>query len=456
MKEIREKIESSAMSPVQWLVVALCVFLNAQDGFDISAVAYASTGITNDWGLSGTELGAIISSGLVGIVVGAFVMSPLADWIGRRPCIVICLALTAVGMFAASAAAGPGSLTAWRFITGLGIGGVTASINVVVAEYTSPRWRGMSIGIYTAGFGVGATLGGLAAATLLDTQGWRSIFVIGGITSVVAIVLTLLILPESIAFLAQRRGAAALDQVNRILHRMRISPVRQITREVVQRGTENPLGQIAALFGRQLRSRTLLLWAGFFCSMFAFYFLSGWTPRLVVLGGHDASTAALIGSILAIGGSIGSVAFGLLSHRAGTIRLLLIFAALAALVFVGFGLSMDSVPVLLVLGFSAGLLANGVFVGLFTLAPELYSARIRGTGVGWANGVGRSGSVLAPIVVGVLVDRGLGAPVLYGLAAGLLVLLMVAVAAFRTLGLHHHSHAGETAVETETAQDAMP
>lgn len=215
MQEIKERIARSPMGVYQWIIVAMCVLLNAQVGFDISAVAYGSSGISEEFGLTGTELGSVISAGLLGIVFGAFVLSPLADRFGRRICIQLGLALTAIGMFMCAAADSPLSLVIWRFIIGIGIGGVTASINVVVAEYTNPRWRAAGIGIYTAGFGLGAMVGGIAAAGLLETFGWRAIFVLGAINSLVSMALALALLPESIEFLAQRKGERALGQIDR-------------------------------------------------------------------------------------------------------------------------------------------------------------------------------------------------------------------------------------------------
>src|SRR5699024_5734584 len=156
--------------------------------------------------------------------------------------------------------------------------------------------------------------------------------------------------------------------------------------------------QISRLLNRTYRSRTILLWVGFFTAMFAFYFLSGWTPRLATVAGHSETTSALVGSLLSIGGSIGAVFFGIIIVKTrGTLRMLSVFTTAGGIVFVVLGLSMSNLSMLFVFGFLAGLLSNGVFVGLFTLAPELYPSGIRVTGVGWANGIGRTGSMLAPL-----------------------------------------------------------
>ena len=97
--ELRERINKSAMSPYQWLIIGLCVLLNALDGFDVMAMAFTATSVTNDFGLSGTELGLLLSAGLVGMAIGSLVLAPFADVVGRRPMILVSLALAAGGMF---------------------------------------------------------------------------------------------------------------------------------------------------------------------------------------------------------------------------------------------------------------------------------------------------------------------------------------------------------------------
>lgn len=423
--------KADAMSGYQWLIVALCLLLNAQDGFDISAVAYASTGITEEWGLSGTQLGLVISTGLVGIVVGAFVLSPLADRIGRKNTVLIGLALTAVGMAGVAIARSTVELTLWRLLTGIGVGGVTSCINVIASEYSSRKLRGMSIGLYTAGFGVGASLGGLGAAALLDAHGWRSIFVVGAIVSVVVLVIMAVLLPESIDYLVARRPRRALQRINSIGRRIGRAPLDQLPSRSSEQRTPALRQQIGELFSAQLRRRTLLLWAGFFASMFAFYFLTGWTPRLVVLAGSTQQHSAVVGLMLSIGGSVGAIAFGLISVATGAQRLVMVFGVAGAGTFLLLGATLAAVPAGLIVAFVAGLLANGAIVGLFTMAPALYPPLIRATGVGWANGVGRSGSIIAPLVAGAMVDGGWRGIALYGFAAVFLLLLTGIAMAYR-------------------------
>ena len=427
---LQERIERSPMNGYQWMIVGLCLLLNAQDGYDVSAVAYASSGIAAEFGLTGTQLGVVISTGLIGIVVGSFLLSPLADRIGRKPTVLVELALTAVGMAGGALAQSVTQLTFWRLVTGIGVGGVTACINVIASEYSNPRMRGLGIGLYTAGFGVGATLGGVGAAALLNGVGWRGIFVVGAINSIVVMVVIAALLPESAAHLISARPRNALARLNRIAARLGQPALVELPVRAAERRAG--LGrQVAEIFGPVLRARSLLLWAGFFTAMFAFYLLTGWTPRLVVLAGGTPSHSAVVGLVLSIGGAIGAVAFGAIAVRTGVERLVVGYALGGVLAFVGLGATVGLLPAGLVVAFLAGLLCNGAIVGLFTLAPGLYPAEIRATGVGWANGVGRTGSILAPLTVGVLVDAGWTVFAVYAFAAVFLLGLAIVAAAYR-------------------------
>jgi benzoate transport len=441
VQTIRERIDAAPMSARQWIIVILCVMVNAQDGFDVSAVAYGATGITNEWGISGAELGTIISAGLIGVVVGSFLLAPVADWLGRRSCLVICLSLTGAGMLMGSLSESPLELTMWRFITGLGIGGINGCINVVVTEYSNSRLRGFCIGIYAAGFGIGATVGGIAAATLLAEFGWRLIFAMGAINSLFGIILVLWLMPESIEFTIQKNGKKALERVNKVLQKINlesvneIDSIREINPESSSEKNRINLAQVRGLFDRSILPRTLLLWAAFFCALFAFYFLTSWTPRLVVLSGGAESLGAIAGTFVSIGGSVGAVAFGFIALKMNPSRLILIFSGGGALIIVLFGASMREEWLIMGLGFLAGMFANGSIAALFALAPALYPVRMRVTGVGWAQGVGRSGAVLAPAMAGVLVDLDWSVAMIFLPAAGFLVLLMVTMVVYSRIDI---------------------
>ncbi|MGO1411234.1 MAG: MFS transporter, partial [Microbacterium sp.] len=193
------------MSVYQWAIVACAVLLNANDGFDVAAMSFVSLNVETEFGLSGSVLGTVISATLVGMAIGAVVIGRLADVLGRRWTVVGSAALSTIGMFLAASSQDVVQLGVWRVLTGLGVGGILASITVITSEYSSARWRGLAIGVYSAGYGIGAFLGGLAANGLQAEFGWRSVFFVGASVSVLIVIALALITPESVQFLVTRR-----------------------------------------------------------------------------------------------------------------------------------------------------------------------------------------------------------------------------------------------------------
>ncbi len=224
MTDIRRQLDEAPMGRLQITAIALCVLLNALDGFDVLAISFASPGIAKEWGVDRAALGFVLSMELIGMAVGSVLLGNVADRIGRRPTIIGCLVVMAGGMGAATIAWDVTSLSLIRLITGLGIGGMLACTNAMVAELANARARSLAVAIMAAGYPVGAILGGSVASYLLIAGDWRDIFLFGGIVTALFLPLSLWLLPESIGFLVQKRPQGALSKINRLLGRMGHAP----------------------------------------------------------------------------------------------------------------------------------------------------------------------------------------------------------------------------------------
>lgn len=438
--DIRHRIDTSPMSAYQWVIVAVATFLNALDGYDVLAMAFTATSVTTEFGLSGTELGWLLSAGLFGMAVGSIALAPFADRFGRRRILLLSLALNALGLFLSATADTPGQLGAWRVVTGLGVGGILATVTVVTSEYANTKHRGMAISIFTAGYGVGATLGGMGATQLIPAFGWRSVFLVGGVLTLTALGLVVAFLPESVDYLRVRRPADAAAQLARIARRIGLAG-EVVLGAVPEAATQrNGLGR---LLGRRYRTTSLLLWAAFFMVMFGFYFANSWTPKLLVESGMSEQQGIVGGLMLTMGGTLGSLVYGALTTRWNARRTLMVFTGLASITLVLF-ITTTSVPLLAFSsGVVVGMLINGCVAGLYTVSPQAYEPAIRTTGVGWSIGVGRAGAILAPITVGALLDAGWGPTQLYiGVAV---VVLLAAVALLRLRPYAEEAPAGKAA-----------
>jgi benzoate transport len=430
---LRARIDAAAMTPYQWMVVALCVLLNCLDGFDVMAMAFTASSLTEEFALSGSQLGVLLSAGLVGMAVGSLALAPVADVIGRRPLILISVGLATLGMLLSAVAPSAVLLGLARVVTGLGVGGILASTNVIASEYASARWRGLAIGLYTAGYGIGATLGGVAARGMLADLGWRSVFVAGGVATGIALILLVVLLPESVDFLVQRRPRQAVERINRILGRLGQPAITSDALEAAPRPTtRHRSGNPGVLLGADLRRSTLLIWVAFLATMFGFYFVNSWTPQLLVTSGMSEADAVTAGMMLALGGTAGSVLYGLVASRLDSRLVLIGFTVLSALTMVVFITSTALLTVALVIGVLVGALINGCIAGLYTITPAVYGTEIRSTGMGWAIGIGRIGAILSPMLAGRLLDASWTPVNLYVGAAVVVAISAVALLFLRT------------------------
>jgi len=208
------------MSWLQVVAVMITIGLNALDGFDVLSISFASPGIAKEWGIDRAALGIVLSMELIGMAIGSVTVGGLADRIGRCPTMLGCLVVMTIGMFLASFATSVADLMLWRLLTGLGIGGMLATINAVAAEYASLKRRNLCVSLMAIGYPIGAVLGGMVVAHLLKGSDWRAVFHLGAFVTALFIPLVLLWVPESVAWLCQRPSANALHRINRVVSRM--------------------------------------------------------------------------------------------------------------------------------------------------------------------------------------------------------------------------------------------
>lgn len=430
MSDLRQIVDQGPMRGFQWVAIAVCVMLNMIDGFDVLVMAFTASSVTAEWSLSGAELGMLLSAGLLGMALGSLLLAPWADRIGRRPLILLCLVLSGTGMVLSSLSQSPTQLALLRGLTGLGIGGILASSNVIASEYACARWRGLAVSLQSTGYALGATLGGLLAVWLLSHWGWRSVFLAGGLITFAAIALVLLWLPESLDFLLSKQPRNALQRVNALAARLQQPSLSALPARPVQAagGSSNP---VLRLLEPSLLRSTLLIWLLFFLVMFGFYFIMSWTPKLLTSAGLSVQQGVTGGVLLSVGGIFGATLLGLLSARFALPRVLAGFMLITAVMLLVFTTIGSSYLAALGMGLLIGLFSNGCVAGLYALSPLLYGASIRATGVGWAIGIGRGGAILSPTVAGLMLDGGWQPLELYGwfalvfVAAALLLLVLL-------------------------------
>ncbi|WP_223622873.1 MFS transporter [Microbacterium sp. EST19A] len=433
------------------LVISICLLIVLIEGYDLLLMAFSASSVAAEWSLNGAQIGILLSSVGVGLVLGSAFLAPLADRIGRRPMTLIGLGIIIASMAISAATISMPQLAVARFVTGIGVGGLVAGLPVVISEFSSRRRRATMIAIGTAGLPIGGVVGGFVAAIVLSTLGWRASFLVGAALTIVAFVLVLFALPESIDFLVSKRPKNAVETINRTLKRMNLAPITELP--AVRERPKNAIR--TAIFTGRNGVRSALLGFAFFVMMAAFYFANGWTPRLLEQAGGSAAQGISAGILLNLGGAAAALLFGVFAIFIKNRLLTIISFAGAAAAFLTMGLAFGSFALTLTLALAVGALIQACATGLFTLAPECYPAEARTTGVGWAVSLGRIGAIISPILAGVLIDRGWTAPSLYMLFALPLVLGGIAIVALRLRPREEAPADAGAAVSAEATSSAV-
>jgi benzoate transport len=402
VEDPRAIIAREPMRRAQVLAVALCVALNALDGFDVLSISFASPGIAAEWGVDRAVLGIVLSMELIGMAVGSVFIGALADRVGRRPVALGCLVVMATGMVLASTAGNVQTLSAYRLLTGLGIGGMLAATNAMTAEFSNARRRNLAVALMAAGYPVGAIVGGAIASRLLVGGSWRSVFVFGAVSTALFLPLVWFLVPETVAWIVQRRAAGALERVNAVLARLGHATVSALPAP----STDVPRARLAQLFAPGLARTTVLLTVGYFAHIVTFYFILKWIPKIVVDMGFAPSTAGGVLVWANVGGFTGALIFSLLTQRAGLRRLLIGALVLSAVMVAVFGRGQADLRQLALVAAIAGMCTNAAVVGFYAMLAQSFPTGVRAGGTGFVIGVGRGGAALGPILAGFLFKNG--------------------------------------------------
>jgi benzoate transport len=401
------------MGLFQIFVIVICTAINMVDGFDVLAISFTAPVIAKEWGVEPVALGVLFSAGLFGMCTGSLFLSPLADLWGRRAIVNLCIVIISAGMFASAAATGVWELAAYRFLTGLGVGGMLSSGNTLLAEYSSDRWRDLSISAMVSGYSIGAVIGGSIAAFLIVEFGWRSAFIFGGACSAALLPLCLLYLPESIDYIVASRPADALARINAVMRRLKRPEIDTLPVIVRDDSTRTVVG----VFEPRFLKGTILICLSFFMLMLTFYFLLNWIPKNMVDLGFTVQDGIFSSVLINLGGIIGGFAFGYVASRVPARSLApYLFVALFVSIVVLASLS-SSLSLLFAASFVFGFFLIGCMASLYATVPLIYPARVRNTGTGLAIGVGRMGAVVGPYLGGLLIAAGWDRLAYYSLLA---------------------------------------
>jgi len=385
------------------LVLFWCALIIIFDGYDLAVAGIALPSIMKEMGVDATSAGFMVSSALFGMMVGAIFLGTVADRIGRRLTIAICIALFSVFTAAAGFASDPVTFGIVRFLAGLGIGGVMPNVVAQMTEYAPRRMRSTMVTLMFSGYAVGGMLAAVLGKGLIETWGWPSVFLAAG-APVLLIPFVLRSLPESMPFLLR---TGRLDELKRIAARLepayRPHADDRFALPPADRADDAP---IRHLFRHGRGVSTAMFWIAFFMCLFMVYALSSWLAKLMAGAGYSLGSALTFVLVLNVGAIVGAVGGGWLADRLPIKRVLMAFYALAAVSIALLGHPVPTAALYLLVGL-AGATTIGTQIVAYAYVGQFYPMSVRSTGIGWASGIGRSGAILAPIVIGMLVAASL-------------------------------------------------
>jgi MFS transporter, AAHS family, 4-hydroxybenzoate transporter len=395
-------IDERPLSRFQVRVFALCGLIMLLDGFDALCMGFLAPAIVDDLGIPLRTFGSVFAASLFGVMVAGMAGGLIADRWGRKWVIVV--STFSFGSFSVMTAHATslGELALWRFLTGLGLGGAMSNVVALASEYMPKRRQLTFVTALFLGMPVGALIGSLLSSVMIPLWGWRSVLFLGGFLPLVVAIISIKLLPESLKFLALNRGDAR--EITRIVER--IAPeLRGTPLTLALSNDDRPKRlPIKQLFTEGRGAGTALLWITFFMNLLIIYFIVNWLPGLLRQSGMPVSAGVTAVSFFSVGGIIGTLAQGrlLANGRAGR-GLSIEFGASAVLIAL-LALAGDSFGLTLVLTLILGVCVNGAQAGLNGLAASFYPTSIRATGVGWASGIGRIGSIIGPTLGGALLS----------------------------------------------------
>lgn len=395
--DLRLEIEKLPFGRAHAVIVVLLALATLFDGYDVFVPAYVIPYAMRAWRLVPSEAGLLVSSGLVGFMIGALLNGAFADRIGRKPVLAAALLLATLGNLAnATWVDSFPRFLAVRVATGIGLGIILPLAVTLVNELAPRRRANVLLGWVMAGWSLGGVAAALAGLALAPTQGWRALFGVG-VLAAPLVVLVLALLPESPRFLAMR---GRQEEARAVLARMAsTAPGRYAGVELAAHEEAEHAGSFAHLLAPDLRGRTLIVWACSGLSLFAIFGLSSWTPEIMLERGAAIRASFGLGAVLQLAAVLGGLGCGWAADRAGRDRTLVASWALGAAAVVALALIADP-------GFDiaflacAGFCVMGAQPVLNNHTAALYETRIRSTGVGAQLGVGRLGGILGPYVGG--------------------------------------------------------
>jgi AAHS family 4-hydroxybenzoate transporter-like MFS transporter len=426
---VSELIDRRPMGRYQLWTMALCGMVIVLDGFDTQSIGFLAPSMAETLHIPVRNFGPIFVAALIGLMISSMSSGPIADLWGRKWPIVICTLIFGLFAVLTPRCGTVYELVACRFLTGLGLGGALSNSVALMSEYAPKRLLAVIVSMMFCGMPAGAVLATQVGALMLPRWGWQSVFYAGGVLPLTLALLLAAILPESVRYLEvsganPRKISRILARISPDLAGVPVSPAR-----VPNQQKNIP---VVDLFTEGRAAGTFLLWIPFFMNLLMLYFVVFWLPALLRQTGKPISAGLTAIMLFSVGGIAGSAIEGSLMNRWGQLNVLLADFLGTTLLIACLAYS-TSFALMMTITFVLGFVVQGAQGGLSAVAATFYPTSIRSTGIGWCLGVGRVGSIVGPLLGGMMLRLDWSPRQI--LMAGAIPALCAAAAAFTSLRL---------------------
>ena len=403
--DIGSVVDKAKFTSFHFNVVAWCLLIILFDGYDLAINGVVLPLLMQEWGLSAVQAGMLASTALAGMMFGAMFFGSLADKIGRKKVIMICIVLFSGLTFAGGFASNPTEFAILRFFAGLGIGGVMPNLVALTSEYAPQKMRSTLVTTMFSGYAVGGVMAALLGSWFTPNFGWQIMFFIAGIP-LFLLPLIWKFLPESLAFIVKENKQ---EEARRIA--CRLAPDLSVNAKMIFTLPKVDIPEaanVASLFRRGRTTNTLLFWLAFFTCLLTMYALSSWLPKLMMAAGYSMDNSLMFMMVMNIGAVVGIIGGGILADRFHLKPVLMCLGMLGGIVMSLMGFQSNQF-LLYILVFLAGAASIGSQMLLYSYVAQYYPLAIRSTGIGWSSAIGRMGAIVGPILIGSLLGMNLPA-----------------------------------------------
>jgi AAHS family 4-hydroxybenzoate transporter-like MFS transporter len=421
---VQEELARCPVGRFHWQLGITIGALTLFDGYDVFNPAYVIHYVMQPWHLRPAQAGLLVSSGLVGFLLGSAAHGPVADKVGRRVTLLSGLWIASIFTLATALFANSfASFCTLRLLTGLGLGVLLPLATTYINEF-APQRSANAYAVWAVAFGwaLGGSLAGVAGVLLTPRYGWQSLYWLGGCLSVLLIPIVHFTLPESVRYLAMK---ARVPQIVEIMTRLSPENANRYREATL---VAEPATAATALLSPSYRRTTLCIWAAAFFCLFCIFGLSGWLPTIMLQRGLSFAASFGFGALLQIATFVGGLVCGYLSDWHGTRRIMIgLWWILGAASVLALSLSHGRAATFACV-WAAGFFFGAQFV-LNNFTAAAYETRIRATAVGMELSVGRVGAILGPWVAGYLQEASPGPTAMFtaieiaGLIAALAIVL---------------------------------